>query len=87
MWFQVKSVSLLSSSHKGAIEVDRPGMKGLRYFTMPKNSWSSVTFVGAGRACMALTLSGSGWTPSASQRQLKKLTAGAFTCVFLWVEY
>ena len=59
-------MSFLSSSHIGAVKVDRPGMKGLRYITMPRNSWSLVTFVGAGRACMVLTLSGSGWTPLAS---------------------
>ena len=29
--FHVKSVSFLSSSHRGAVKVDRPGMKGLRY--------------------------------------------------------
>ena len=45
--------------------MDRPGMKGLSYVTRPKNSWSSVTLVGAGKACMALTLPGSGWTPLA----------------------
>ena len=46
--------------------VDRPGMKGLRYVTRPKNSWSSVMVVGAGKACTASTLPGSGWTPLAS---------------------
>ena len=62
MGFQVKPVSFLSRSHRGVVKVDRPGIKELRYITMPKKSWSSVTFVGAGRACMALTLSGSRWT-------------------------
>ena len=57
-------------------------MKRLRYVTMLRNSWSSVTFVGAGRACTASTFSGSGWTPLASYRQPKKFMAGAFTCVF-----
>ena len=66
MGFQVKSVSFLSSSHSGAVKVDRPWMKELRYITMPKNTWSSMTFVGTGRACMALTLSRSGRTPSES---------------------
>ena len=50
----------------GAVKVDNPGMKGLRYMTKPKNSWGSVTFVGTGKACMVLTLPGSGWTPLAS---------------------
>ena len=59
--------------------MDRPWTKGLRYVTMPRNSWSSVTFVGTGRACTALTFSG---TPLASYRQPKKFTAGAFTCIF-----
>ena len=36
---QVKSASFLSSSPSGAVNVDRPGMKELRYVTMPKNSW------------------------------------------------
>ena len=44
---------LLSSSCRGAVKVDKPGMKGLRYVTRPKNSWSSVMFVGAGKACVA----------------------------------
>ena len=60
----------------------RPRMKGLRYVTMLRNSWSLVTFVGAGRACTASTFSGSGCTPLASYRQPKKFTAGAFTCIF-----
>ena len=55
--------------------MDRPGMKGLRYVTRPKNSWSSVTLVGAGKACTASTLPGSGWTPLASYRHPKKLMA------------
>ena len=62
--------------------MDRPWMKGLRYVTMPRNSWSSVTFVGAGRACTALTLSRSGWTPLASYRQPKKFMVGTFMCIF-----
>ena len=33
-----------------AVKVDKPGMKGLRYMTRPKNSWSLVMFVGAGKA-------------------------------------
>ena len=59
------SVSFLSSSHRGVVRVDRPGMNGLRYVTRPKNSWSSVTLVGAGKACTASTLPRSGWTPLA----------------------
>ena len=51
---------------QGTVKVDNPGMKGLRYVTRPKNSWSSVIFVGAGRVCMASTFPGSGWTPLAS---------------------
>ena len=35
-------------------------------WTRPKNSWSSVMFVGAGKACTALTFPESGWTPLAS---------------------
>ena len=62
--------------------MDRSWTKGLRYVTMLRNSWSSVTFVGAGRACTTLTFSGSGWTPLASYGQPKKCKAGAFTCVF-----
>ena len=62
--------------------MDRPWMKGLRYVTMPRNSWSLVTFVGAGIACTASTFSGSRWTPLASYRQPKKFTAGVFTCIF-----
>ena len=46
--------------------MDRPGMKGLRYVTRPKNPWSSVMLVGAGKACTASTFPGSGWTPLAS---------------------
>ena len=57
-------------------------MKGLRYVTMLKNSWSLVTFVGAGRACTASTFSRSGCTPLASYRQPTKFMAGAFTCIF-----
>ena len=57
-------------------------MKGLRYVTMPRNSWSSVIFVGARRACKASTFSGYGWTPLASYMQPKKFTAGAFMCIF-----
>ena len=45
--------------------MDRPGMNGLSYVTRPKNSRSSVTLVGAGKACTALTLPGSEWTPLA----------------------
>ena len=56
----------LSSSHRGAVKVGRPGMKLLRYVTMSRNIWSLMTFVAADRACMMLTLSGSGWTPSPS---------------------
>ena len=67
--FQVKSASFFRSSHRGMVRVDRPWMKGLRYVTMPRNSWSSVTFVGAGKACRASTYSGSGCTPLASYRQ------------------
>ena len=62
--------------------MDRPWMKGLRYVTMLRNSWSSVTFMGAGRACTASTFYGSGWTPLASYRQPKKFMAGSFTCIF-----
>ena len=57
-------------------------MKGLRYVTMPRNSWSSVTFMGAGRACTASTFSGSRCTPLALYRQPKKFMAWAFTCIF-----
>ena len=64
--FHVKSVSFLSSSHRGAVKVDRPGMKGLRYVTRPKISWSSVTFVGVGKVCTVSTFPGSGWTALAS---------------------
>ena len=62
--------------------MDRPQMKGLRYVTMPRNSWSLVTFMGAGRACTASTFSRSGCTPLALCRQPKKFTAGASTCIF-----
>ena len=55
--------------------MERPGMKGLRYVTRPKNSWSSVTFVGAGKACTASTFPGCGWTPLALYRHPKKLMA------------
>ena len=55
-----------SSSCRGAVKVERPGMKRLRYVTRPKNSWSSVTLVGAGKACTTSTLPGSRWTPLAS---------------------
>ena len=64
---------------QGAIRVDRPQMKGQRYVTMPRNSWSSVTFMGAGRAWRAWTastFSGSRWTPLALYRQPKKFMAG-----------
>ena len=75
--------------------MDRPRMKGLRYVTMPRNSWSSVTFVGVGRACTASTFSRFGCTPLVLYRQPKKFTAGAFTCIFcglnttpyLWATY
>ena len=63
---QVKSVSFLSSSCREAVKVDKPGMKGLRYMTRLKNSWSSVMLVGSSKACMALTFPGYRWTPSAS---------------------
>ena len=63
--FQMKSVSFLSSLCRGAVKVDKPGMKELRYMTRPKNSWSLVMFVGAGKACTASTFPGSGWTPLA----------------------
>ena len=78
----MKSASFLRSSHRGAVRVDRPWMKGLRYVTMLRNSWSSVTFVGAGRACTPLNFSRSRWTPSASYRQPKKFRAVAFMCIF-----
>ena len=61
-------------------------MKGLRYVTKPKNSWSSVTFVGAGNACTALTFPGSGWIPLASYRHPKKLTSLGFHMCLLRVE-
>ena len=70
------------SSHRGAFRMDRPWMKGLRYVTILRNSWSSVTFVGAGRVCTASIFSRSGWTMLASYRQQKEFMAGAFTCVF-----
>ena len=56
-------MSFLSSSCREVVKVDRPGMKGLRYVTRPKNSWSSVMLVGAGKVCMVLTVPRSGWTP------------------------
>ena len=48
------------------VKVDKPWMKGLRYVTRPKNSWSSVMFVGASKVCRVSTFPGSGWTPLAS---------------------
>ena len=51
----MKSVSFLSSSCREVVKVERPGMKGLRYVTRPKNSWSLVMFVGTSKACMAST--------------------------------
>ena len=69
----MKSASFLRSSHRGVVRVDRPWTKGLRYVTMPRNSWSSVTFVVAGRACTASTFSGFGghhWHHIGSQRSL-----------------
>ena len=71
--FQVKSASFLRSSHRGAVRVDRPQMKGLRYVTMLRNSWSSVIYVGAGRACTASTFSNWGvhhWHHICSQQSL-----------------
>ena len=67
--------------------MDRPGMKGLRYVTSPKNSWSSVTLVGAGKACTTSTFTGSGWTPLASYRHPKKLMAWVLHVCLLWVEH
>ena len=57
---------LLEQVMQGAVKVAKPGMKGLRYVTRPKNSWSSVMLVGTGKACTAWIFPGSGWTPSAS---------------------
>ena len=57
---------LLEQLTQGVVKVDKPGMKGLRYVMRPKNSWSLVMFVGAGKACTVLTFPGSGWTPLAS---------------------
>ena len=46
-----KSVSFLSSSHRGAVKVDRPGMKGLRYVTRPKKSSCSASV----QPCMVMS--------------------------------
>ena len=60
-------MSFLSSSCRGAVKVDKPGVKGLRYVTRHKNlGLSLVMLVGTGKVCMASTFPGSGWTPLAS---------------------
>ena len=55
---------LLEQHTEGGSQGGQPGMKGLRYMTRPKNSWSWVMLAGAGKACTASTFPGSGWTPS-----------------------
>ena len=54
---------------------------------MPRNSWSLVTFVGAGRACTASTFSRSRCTPLASYRQPKKVYSWGLYMCFPWVEH
>ena len=78
---------LFRSSHREAIRVDRPWMNRLRNVTMLRNSWSSVTFMGAGRACTASTFSGSGCTPLASYRHAKEVYGSGLYMHFLWVEH
>ena len=60
-------------------------MKGLRYVTMPRNSWSSVMLVGVSRACTASTFSGSWWTlDSWYDRGIQRISPLRPWLVFSW---
>ena len=56
-------VCVLEQLTQGDSQVGQTSDKGTRYVARPKNSWSSMMFVGASKACTALTFPGSGWTP------------------------
>ena len=83
----MKLASLLRSSHREGVRMDRPQMKGLRYVIILRNSWSSVTFVGAGRACTALTFYRV-WVDTIGIMQAAKEVYGwgLYMC-FLWIEH
>ena len=77
----MKSVPFLSRSCRGEVKVDRPGMKGLRYVTRAKNSWSSVTG-GCWQGMYSINLAWVWMDSIGIIGQPKKLMAWAFMCVF-----
>ena len=83
----MKSVSFLNRLHRGAVKVDKPGMKGLKYMTSPKNSWSLVAFVGTGRACTASNLSCIWVDTFGIIQAAKEIDGFSLHVCFLWVEH
>ena len=67
--------------------MDRPGMKGLRYVTRPKNSWHSVMFVGAGKACTVVNLPWVWLDTIGIIKAAKEIDGLGLHVYFLWIEH
>ena len=80
-------MSFLSSLCRGVVKVDKPGMKGLRYVTRPKNSWEFGDVCGHWQGVYCIDLSWVQMNTIGIIEAAKEVDGLSLYVCFLWIKH